>query len=269
MKGFKVVEHKSGLQEIVNPVAFYARQLRERALAVDTETTGSSNDDEVIELGIVRASDGEVIIDQQFRPMKKVEFGAFRVHGIGDAQLAGKPSIREMWHDLYPVLDGLTCVAWNSSFDSRMLVNTIRKYGLDEPRIEWVCVMNLYKQFRQLPKPCKLEDACRALKVRTGNHRALNDALAAARVLYRMAEAAAPDEIIALRDEPEVEDADDTMLSACQFLSAFGWREHKRAVNEVGLEEFIVSEWTDPQTGQIYGLVDAMDLQRARMSGQC
>jgi DNA polymerase III epsilon subunit family exonuclease len=262
MSRFKVIEHKSSLQEIVNPVAVYARQLRDRAFAVDTETTGSTSDDEVIELGIVRAVDGSVVIDQQFRPSKRVEVGALKVHGISDAQLTNKPSITDLWMDYYPLLDGVTCVAWNASFDSRLFNQTIRKYSLDEPRIEWVCVMQLYKQFRQLPKVCKLEDACRALNVKTGNHRALNDALAAARVLYRMAESAPEDEVITRGSRDADDDSDEMTMTAREFLAQFGWREKKIAV--VGGVE-VSSQWIDPEGGKICDLSTAMNLQRARM----
>lgn len=262
MSRFKVIEHKSGLQEIVNPVALYARQLRDRVFSLDTETTGSSADDEVIELGIVKASDGSVVIDQKYRPSKKIEIGAFKVHGISDGQLAGMPRIADEWMDIYPLLDGITCIAWNASFDSRLLTQTIRKYSLDEPRIEWICAMNLYKQFRQLPKNPKLTDACQALGVKAGNHRAVNDALAAARVLYRMAEAAPEDEVISHEQGDEDDDADDVTMTARDFLTQFGWREKKIAV--AGAVD-AASRWTDPDGGRICDLSMAMSLQRARM----
>jgi DNA polymerase III epsilon subunit-like protein len=270
---YKVIEHRTGLQEIVNPVANYARQLRERGFVVDVETTGSSKDDEVIELGIVRACNGEVILDQQFKPSKRVEPIAYSVHGISDAQLAGKPPIRELWHEICPLLDGLTCLAWNSSYDSRLLNQTIWKYDLDEPRIEWVCVMKLYKEFRRLPRVCKLEEACDAMRVQKGDHRGVNDALAAGRVLYRMAEATAPDEVIPLRNEAGNEDADETTMPASAFLTEFGWREEPRTVTNPAKrtlkhpdgEETVISEWIDPKGGQICSLLTAMDLQRARM----
>lgn len=260
MSRFKVIEHKTGIQEIVNPVAVYARQLRDRAFALDTETTGAAAEDEVIELGIVRATSGEVVVDQQFKPSKKVELGAFKVHGISDAQLAGKPLLADMWMDLYPLLDGATCIAWNASFDSRLLIQTVRKYSLDEPRIEWICVMTLYKQFRQLPKNCKLEDACRAMKVKPGNHRAVNDALAAARVLYRMAEAAPEDEVISYDRVRDDDDNDEMAMTAREFLTQFGWREQKLA----GAAD-VARQWIDPESGQALSLSTAMDLQRGRM----
>lgn len=265
MARFKVIEHYSGIEQIVNPIAVYARDLRARALALDTETTGSGADDEVIELGVVRALDGEVLFDGQFKPSKNIEPGAFMVHRIADEELANKPRVAEVWDELFSLLDRVTCVAWNAAYDSRLLANTARKYALPEPRVEWVCVMKLYREFRALPKNCKLEDACRALGVRRGNHRAVNDALAAARVLYRMADAAPEDEVITYAAGGEDDDADEVTMTASDFLTQFGWRERKRVDADGGA---MVSQWVDPDGGRIYDFLPAMDLQRERMKGR-
>jgi DNA polymerase III epsilon subunit-like protein len=261
MARFKVIEHSSGIEQIVNPIAVYARSLRIRALALDTETTGSGAEDEVIELGVVRASNGEVLFDGQFKPSKQIEPGAFAVHRISDAELAGKPCAAEVWDELFPILDGVTCVAWNAAYDSRLLANTARKYALPEPRVEWVCVMKLYREFRGLPKNCKLEDACRALGVRRGSHRAITDALAAARVLYRMADAAPEDEVITYDAGGQDED-DEAMMTASDFLTQFGWRERKRLAPDGGE---MVSQWIDPEGGRICDFLPAMEMQRGRM----
>jgi DNA polymerase III epsilon subunit-like protein len=257
---FKVLQHSSGIEEIVNPIAPYARSLRDRALVIDTETTGSSADDEVIELAVVRALDGHVFFDGRFKPSKQIEPFAFRVHRIRDSDLRGKPRMAERYDELCAILSGATCLAWNSSYDSRLITQTFRKYDLSEPHIDWVCAMALYKKWRGLPKNPKLEDACRALHVRQGDHSAVKDALAAARVIYRIAQSAPADEVIG-QAPIGAGDADETTMPASEFLSDFGWREQKR-IGEFGA---VISEWIDPESGQIYPFIAAMSCQRERM----
>jgi len=263
MSKFKVIEYKSGLEEIVNPIAVYARKLRESGIVIDTETTGSSREDEVIELAAVQASDGSVVIDQLFRPSKRIESFAYGVHGISDAQVSRAPRIRDLWDALFPLLDCSTALAWNSSYDSRLLNQTISRYSLREPRVEWVCVMALYKQFRRLPKNPKLEDACAAMGVRRDTaHRAKADALAAARVLYRIAEAHPEDEVITYDRESDSDEADETAVTARDFLIENLWQEEKSLAADGGEA---VSKWIDPKGGQIVDLLMALDWQRARM----
>jgi DNA polymerase-3 subunit epsilon len=265
MARFKLIEHKSdGIEEIVNPIAPYARKLRDQALVIDTETTGSSAEDEVIELAIVRASDGTVLFDEQFKASKPIEYFAQRVHGIRDIDLRNKPRIGDFWDRLNEILDGATVGAWNSPYDSRMLGQTFRKYALPEPGAEWVCLMALYRQFKGLPKNCKLEDACQAMGVRRGSHRAVTDALAAARVLYKIAKATPEDEVITY-DHAKTGDFDETTMPAGHFLAEFGWKEKKHLVTRAGEDEFVESDWMDPDTGEIYPFLDALDCQRERM----
>ena len=57
---------------------------------LDTETTGLSGRDEVVQVGVL-GMDGCVLFDRLVRPVKVgVSMGAFKVHGIGEAVLAGE-----------------------------------------------------------------------------------------------------------------------------------------------------------------------------------
>jgi DNA polymerase III subunit epsilon len=172
----------------INPAIARAQHLRRVALVLDTETTGSNRThDEVIELGVVRASNGEVLINQRFRPTKNIEPGAFKVHGISERHLIGEPRFDSKWEDYYALLNNQIVIGWNVKYDQQMLETTCRKYNLDVPRIEWVDLMPLYRDFRRAAKICKLSVACDEMKVIAGDHSAKSDALATARVLHRMA----------------------------------------------------------------------------------
>lgn len=171
-----------------DPIQAHAQHLRRHALTLDTETTGSNQThDEVIELGLVRALDGAVLLNQRFCPTKDIEPGAYRVHGISRAQLRGAPSFVARWPGIAALLADRLVVGWNVAFDRQMLAVTCRKYGLTMPAVEWVDLMPLYRRFKGLAKNCKLSVACEHEKVRGGAHSAQADALAVARVLFRMA----------------------------------------------------------------------------------
>ena len=173
--------------QYINPVIQRARHLRRVAMVLDTETTGSNRtNDEVIELGVVRASNGEVLVNQRFRPSKAIEPFAFKVHGISEQQLINEPRFADCWAEYSALLAG-TVIGWNVAYDRQMLEDTCRKYDLAMPMIEWVDLMPLYREFRRAPKNCKLSVACEEMGVRAGDHSAKANALATARVLYKMA----------------------------------------------------------------------------------
>lgn len=183
------------------------QHLRRVAFVLDTETTGSNRqNDEVIELGVVRASNGEILINSRFRPSKKSEVWAYKVHKISDRELLGKPRFADLWGGYFRVLDGAVIAGWNVAFDKQMLEATCAKYDLPVPSAEWVDLMPLYRDFKRLPKNCKLSEACEQMRVKPGDHNAVNDALAAARVVYAVAntEAEKEPEQQAPLFEPEV-----------------------------------------------------------------
>lgn len=169
-----------------NPIA-RAQELRDKAFVIDVETTGLSAEDEVIELSIVRARNGHVLFNNRFKPSKRIEVGAFRVHGIRDSELFRCKSFVFHYEAISRVLQGETVAAWAASNDRRFLSQTFRKYELLEPQVNWICAMRLHQEFAGMPKPSKLGDACRQLGVKAGNHSAMSDALATARVIYKIA----------------------------------------------------------------------------------
>lgn len=172
----------------MNPLVERFQYLRREAFVLDTETTGSNRqNDEVIELGVVRAANGEVVISSRFQPSKKVEVWAYRVHKISDRELSGKPRFAARWMEYLELLNGAIIAGWNIAFDQQMLDATCARYGLPTLEAEWVDLMPLYRQFKGLPKNCKLSEACEQMRVKAGDHSAVNDALAAARVVYAIA----------------------------------------------------------------------------------
>lgn len=125
------------------------RELLERddVLILDTETTGMG-DAEVIEVALVDTR-GRVRLDTLVKPrMRRMNPYAQRVHGIDFGMLEDAPAWPEVLPELARLTERATVLAWNAPFDARMLEQTSRLWGLEHPRILFVCAMKLYARGR-------------------------------------------------------------------------------------------------------------------------
>ena len=106
-----------------------------REIIFDTETTGlDAREDRIIEFGGVelvnRFPTGRTI-HFYFNPQgRSVHPDAQAVHGISNADLAGKPTFPELVGELQAFLDGAMLVAHNANFDIGFLDAEFRRLGL-------------------------------------------------------------------------------------------------------------------------------------------
>ena len=102
----------------------WARRLladAEGTVILDTETTGFGRGDEVVQVGVL-GMDGSVLFDSLVRPVKaQVHPKALAVHGIGEDVLVEERPLAEMADELAEVLRDKRVVAYNASFDRRLL----------------------------------------------------------------------------------------------------------------------------------------------------
>ncbi len=87
---------------------------------VDVETTGvSPSSDRVIEVAIVRVSDGRVVeeFSSLVDPERRLSHRIWSLTGITDEHLRGAPLFRQIKDDLLRLLDGSILVAHNARFD--------------------------------------------------------------------------------------------------------------------------------------------------------
>ena len=171
--------------------------LADSPVIFDTETTGLSGSDQIVEISCVSAT-GEVLLDSLVRASCPVSQGARQVHRISDADLAQAPTIRELMPALHEVFDGRTVLSYNFDFDRRLLAQTISAAGLHWPG-EWrhwrespdrYCIMRLYARFYGRDhKWQKLGNALAqcGLELDGSLHRAAADARAALLVLQHIA----------------------------------------------------------------------------------
>lgn len=96
-------------------------------VALDSETTGFSRSDRIVEVGLVLARGGEV----EFRFHSYVDPGipipeeSTAVHGITDATVRGAPKMSDITGEIFSVLDHGPWVSHNLRFDARMLKQSL------------------------------------------------------------------------------------------------------------------------------------------------
>jgi DNA polymerase-3 subunit epsilon len=166
-------------------------------LFIDTETTGFSPDDVVIEIGVVDLR-GRTLYESLFKPAIPIPPDSIAVHGITEDMVAGSPSWKDAWPELMGVLKGRMVGMYNLDFDLRMMKQTHSRYWLDWPMDDrrFFCVMKLYAAFYGQPSPRgrgyrfhKLEAAGAACGIPLPNsHRAVDDALLTAELFKYMAD---------------------------------------------------------------------------------
>jgi DNA polymerase-3 subunit epsilon len=160
-----------------------------RVVIVDVETTGQSaaQGGRVIEVGLVAVEGGRMVAEYGalINCGAAISYGAFQVHGISRAMLAGKPAPAEVWPRVAEFVGSSPLVAHNAPFDRSFVCRELALVGqvLDN---RWHCTVRLAR--KRLPKLAnhRLETVYRhlfgELPSTVQRHRALDDARLTARV---------------------------------------------------------------------------------------
>lgn len=158
-----------------------------REIIFDTETTGlDKNDDRVIEIGAVELVNKfatgrtfHVYINPQGR---EVHPDAQRVHGISNADLAGKPFFKAIADEFCEFIEGAKLVAHNAGFDTEFINAEFARLGLPPVTNDRV-IDTLQLARRKHPMgPNSLDALCRRYGI-DNSHRTLHGALLDAELL--------------------------------------------------------------------------------------
>lgn len=163
---------------------------------IDTETTGFTHKDVVIEIGVVDLH-GKTLYHSLFKPAIPIPPDSVAVHHITEEMVADAPYWKDAWEEMEPVLKGRLVGMYNAEFDLRMMKQTHERYWLEwllDDRL-FFCVMNLYAAFygelstrSRGYRLHKLEAAGAACGIPLPNsHRAVDDALLTAELFRYMA----------------------------------------------------------------------------------
>lgn len=157
-------------------------------MALDTETTGLGETDQVVEVAVLAAS-GEVLLESLVRPSVPVPAEVAAKTGLSMSCLIDAPTWSQVAPELRHVLAGREVVAFNADFDRRLIEQSCRLFGqvAPSPRL-WTCAQALMAPLWQKER-VSLERVCRTLGVAPGGHRAAADTLATIRALRAVAAA--------------------------------------------------------------------------------
>jgi DNA polymerase-3 subunit epsilon len=171
-------------------------------MIVDTETTGTHNEADIIEFAAVTPS-GKVLADCLIRPSHPIPPFITELTGITNAMVAHAPRFPFAYAEtLRPYLSTRGILAYNAPFDIRMLRQNVQRHCRRawEP-VDSACLMRAYGKWRGERYPAghgwagrvmvhTLAVACTHLGIPHDHaHRALDDCLVTAKLLQAMAEA--------------------------------------------------------------------------------
>lgn len=171
-----------------DPQRWLAELFREGFVVLDTETTGLSTRDEIIEIAAVHSS-GEVLLETKVWPHAgRVPSAATRVHGYTIEDLRGAPAWPDVIGELERAVEGHRVFAWNAPFDERMVAQSARHWRLHNGVTGFECAMRAYSMTRGLGGALRLERAAQVegVLVQRQSHTSLDDARLTLAVLQRL-----------------------------------------------------------------------------------
>jgi DNA polymerase-3 subunit epsilon len=175
------------------PAGMAARPLGELSYCVfDTETTGLDPADEVVQLAAVRVVNGRILTGETFMrlvdPGRPIPPKAQAIHGIGDADVRGKPPLKVVLPQFRSFVGQDVLIAHNIAFDLAHLEKTASTAGVnfDGPMLDTMLLAGLLFDH---PEERALDALVGRFGIHVdGRHTALGDALATAAVLVALIE---------------------------------------------------------------------------------
>ncbi|MBL4952188.1 3'-5' exonuclease [Neobacillus sp. YIM B02564] len=158
----------------------------------DTETTGLSNSDQIIEIAGAKVVNGQIVdeFEALINPGFYINMRITEITGITNDDLRGKPSEQEIIPSFLEWLNGVDfLVAHNLPFDARMLKAACRRVGLPLFSGDGVCTLQIAKKLLPGQKSHKLGILCDYFGIPLINaHRAINDVRGTVKVFEKFKE---------------------------------------------------------------------------------
>jgi DNA polymerase-3 subunit epsilon len=176
----------------------YAPWWSHTLVVFDVETTGLDETDRVVELGLARFENGELVDEwgTLVYPDMEIPQEASEIHGITTVDVSTAPPFVGALPGVMRITRGAYPVAYNASFDRRMWVRELHRTALADikipifdPTIRWLDPLTWVRKIDGVWGKNKLTVACERYGVSLQNaHRATDDAVAAGRLLYTLKE---------------------------------------------------------------------------------
>lgn len=155
----------------------YVKKLSDDYCAIDTETTGlSAYYDEIIEIGMVKVRDGQIVAkyDQLIQPRYEIDPFITELTGITNEMLLDQPTIAEVKDDVLSFIGDDLIVGHNTSFDIRFLNHAFQ----DSVQNEYVDTMQFSRKLYPSLAHHRLSDMVEYLHLSVNTHRAEADCVA-------------------------------------------------------------------------------------------
>lgn len=188
------------IDNIKKNIREYESRCPDGILFIDTETTGLSYKDKIIQLSVI-APDRTVIIDTLIKPNRKIHPRAAAVHGFRNSDLVNYPTFAQLQNIIIPFLSKYQLWGYNMSFDFRMIIQSCTSAYLakNSPNFDidnFGCLMRwfalVYREWSDYfgsYKWQKLTTACRYYKINLLRaHNARYDALACVELYEKLNE---------------------------------------------------------------------------------
>lgn len=188
-------------------IEWATRMIDGNALIFDTETTGTDHEAEIVRIAVLRTN-GKLVLDQYIRPeqvhklMQPDEKGVMPadIHGITPEQLKDEPTFPDIYEAIRQALQGHHCIAYNASFDFRLLTQTRIRHDLPFIISRPDCAMLMFAQYvgefntyHMDYRVWSLRDACAMMGIVTGNlHDPVNDCKATLELIRAMSRGEEP-----------------------------------------------------------------------------
>lgn len=160
-------------------------------IILDTETTGLSKTDEVIEIAAINGL-GAVLLDCRIRPTVPISPHAEAVHGISEKSLINSPSWAGIHHRFLSLIEGKTVIAFNAKYDLAMIQQSAYANRLTVRFGKTDCAMRLaVEQYGSTNRygSISLSNATKAANIEFQGqaHSALGDALTTLALIKKIA----------------------------------------------------------------------------------
>ncbi|WP_050541143.1 3'-5' exonuclease [Vibrio rotiferianus] len=102
------------------------------AIILDTETTGLDSNAEIVEFTAICAETGKVIVNELVKPTCSIPADATAIHGITDDDVKDASDFHLIFSNQFlPLLNGRPIIIYNSDFDTRLIIQSLRKHCND------------------------------------------------------------------------------------------------------------------------------------------
>ena len=134
-----------------------------RLVAIDTETTGFSNSDKIVEIACIEIIDGEIgsSFHRWVNPTIGIPDRAFDVHGLSNEFLDDKPKFKAVADDFLGFIGDSALVIHNAAYDLRMINNELKAISYPALGNEAICTLkSAKKSMKELLESKSLDSLC-------------------------------------------------------------------------------------------------------------